>query len=737
MFISIVNASIAASWLILAVIVLRLALKKAPRWITCVLWGVVGLRLVLPFSLESIFSLLPSGQTIPDTIEYDAVPQISSGVSPLDGAVNPILSEHFAATPQYSANPIQILIGIAQYLWYIGMAVMVLYLIISYIVLRVRMRTATRLRDNIMQSEQAASPFVMGIIRPRIYLPYDMDVQDASHVIAHEQAHIARGDHIVKPLAFLLLTVHWFNPLVWAAYILLCRDIETACDERVIRELDTEGRKDYSRALVHGSTRRTAAACPLAFGEAGVKARIKSVLSYKKPALWIIIAAAAACVVVAVCFLTDPVEQHDIFGRQYVETELVYESPLLSSIATPDGVYELTADRRLVELTDSGSVNVGRLSAITLTRDNFDDYFHDNEISGWQTDTSAAALRRANQSAWRLVGEDSVMYYILAQNDGTVYIAFGSYDPEGETDPASDDSQFLRIFRLKENLQTLRTTLDEVIDKAVMEHHYGSYRPGDFACTAHSLRAVETETIDEHTERLTAYAIVLYLEYDLVDGVPEEVSGSNIPVAITFDITDDCEYTLVEYWEPESGTLYVTSLREKYPSGVSWDTQLDYAQCRASCFNQACRFFGVSASTTTAGGADEPALTTTTTVVVESRRYVYTSPEQFFGVCCLTLNSDGTGELTFGMLSSYIAWGTWKTEGDYIVLSAEGNGYKNDEGKYVTVYNKYYFRPNGSAMIFCGDLSADIPSFGTGAGTEAKPVFTHGCAFVEAADGDE
>lgn len=736
MFISIVNASIAASWLIAAVIALRLVLKRVPRWITCALWALVGLRLVLPFSLESIFSIIPSSQTIPSTIEYDAVPQINSGVSSLDGAVNSILSEHFAATPQYSANPVQMLLGVAQYLWYFGMGIMVLYLVISYVLLRVRVRTATRLRDNIMQSERVTSPFVMGIIRPRIYLPYSMDMQDMAHVIAHEQAHIARGDHVVKPLSFLLLTLHWFNPLVWAAYILLCRDIETACDQRVIKYLDIETRKNYSRALVHGSTRPTAAACPLAFGEVGVKARVKSVLSYRKPALWMSIAAVFVCVAVAVCFLTNPVDQHELFGRRYKEVELVYQSPLLSSIGIPDGEYELTADRRLVDLSDSGQVNYGRLHSIQLTGDNFDDYFLSEEgNAGWVSGDSAGSLRRGNQSAWRLI-DGHTMCYILLQNSGDIYIATGRYDPEGETDPASDDSEFLRVFRLEEVSETVRTTLDEVIDKAVMEHNHGGYLPGDFACTAHSIRAVETETIDENTERLTAYAIVLYLEYNLVDGVPEEVSGNNIPVAITFDITADCEYTLVEYWEPQDGTLYPTSLREKYPSGVSWDNQIGHREREAYCYAQACEFFGVSATTSTVGGADEPAPTTTTAIAVESRQYSYTNPEWFIGKSALILNSDGTGELTFGMLSSYIAWGTWETEGEYIVLSAEGDGYKNDEGEFVTVYNKYYFRPNGSSMIFCGDLSADIPRFVLSPDSEPTPAFTHGCAFALAEDKD-
>lgn len=235
-----------------------------------------------------------------------------------------------------SANPLQITIGIYEYIWIFGMIALALYTAISYWRLRRKVDTAVRYEDNIFQSENVGSPFVLGIIKPKIYLPFKMDEQDMEHVVAHEQAHIRRKDHWWKPLGFLLLTIHWFNPLMWLAYVLLCRDIELACDEKVIKELGNEQRADYTQALVACSVnRRMIAACPLAFGEVGVKERVKSVMNYKKPAFWIIILAVIACVVVVVCFLTNP--KQDSYTLRIVvpagsQEEFVYSDEEVSTI---------------------------------------------------------------------------------------------------------------------------------------------------------------------------------------------------------------------------------------------------------------------------------------------------------------------------------------------------------------------------------------------------------------------
>lgn len=306
-FLTIVNMSISASWIVLAVLILRLLLKKAPKWITVLLWGIVAVRLICPFTIESVMSLIPSAETISPEIMMDATPEINSGIPILNNTINPVIGESFSPDPATSANPLQILIPVLSVVWLVGIAGMLLYTVISYLKVKRKIGTAVLLRDNVFQSENVVSPFVLGIVKPKIYLPFNMDEQDMSHVIAHEQAHIRRKDHWWKPFGFLLLTIHWFNPLMWLGYVLLCRDIELACDEKVVKELNAEQKADYSQALLTCSVnRRMIAACPLAFGEVGVKNRVKSVLNYKKPAFWIILIAIVASVVAAVCFLTNP-----------------------------------------------------------------------------------------------------------------------------------------------------------------------------------------------------------------------------------------------------------------------------------------------------------------------------------------------------------------------------------------------------------------------------------------------
>lgn len=306
-FLNIVNMSISASWLVFAVLLLRLLLKKAPKWINVLLWGVVAIRLICPFSFESVLSLIPSPQTINPEIALNS-PVIDSGVTIIDNVINPIISEAtISIQPEKDINFFQFIMPYLAGVWLVGIAALLIYTLVSFLRLKRKIGTAVLLRDNIYQSENVDSPFVLGLIRPKIYLPFNINEQDMEHVIAHEQVHIRRKDHLWKPLGFLILILHWFNPLVWVGYILLCRDIELACDEKVVKEMDSVQRADYSEALLSCSVnRKMIAACPLAFGEVGVKNRVKSVLNYKKPAFWLIVIAVILTAVVALCFLTNP-----------------------------------------------------------------------------------------------------------------------------------------------------------------------------------------------------------------------------------------------------------------------------------------------------------------------------------------------------------------------------------------------------------------------------------------------
>lgn len=309
LFLRIFNMSVAASYLVLAVVLLRLVLKRSPKWITVALWGLVAIRLLCPFTVESVLSLVPSAETVSQNILSQSTPTINTGIYAFNSTINPVIGQLAppVSTPA-QPNPLEIFLTVVSILWVAGMALMALYSLISYWRLRRRVATAVRLQDNIFRSEFVASPFVLGFFRPKVYLSNTLDATTQDYVIAHERAHIRRRDHWWKPLGFLLLSIHWFNPLMWLSYILLCRDIELACDEKVIRELGTEARADYSQALLDCSIRRgTIAACPLAFGEVGVKERVKKVLNYKKPAFWIIWVAILACMITAACFLTDPI----------------------------------------------------------------------------------------------------------------------------------------------------------------------------------------------------------------------------------------------------------------------------------------------------------------------------------------------------------------------------------------------------------------------------------------------
>lgn len=306
-FLKLVNLSISASWLILAVLVLRVVLKKAPKWVMPLLWGVVALRLVCLFSIESALSLIPSAETIPSEIVTETREPVLYEQATLDIVTNPTLPSAAEVPVGVSRQQAQVDFNIYSILWLAGMSALLVHALVSAGKLKRKLATAILLRDNIYESEFVDSPFVFGVVKPNIYLPMHMDEGTAAYVIAPEHAHLARRDHWWKVLGYLVLALHWFNPLVWVAYILFCRDIELACDEKVVRGLDGAARADYSQALLScAAPKRAVAACPLAFGEGNIKTRVKSALHYKKPAFWVAAAAVLAVVIVAVCFLTNP-----------------------------------------------------------------------------------------------------------------------------------------------------------------------------------------------------------------------------------------------------------------------------------------------------------------------------------------------------------------------------------------------------------------------------------------------
>lgn len=311
-FLKLLNLSAEAGWLVLAVAAARLLLgrTRTPKSVFCLMWALVGLRLVVPLSVESPLSLIPSREVLTlDVVRYAPAPSVHTGLGFVNEAVNPGFAGAFAPRPGDSVSPLRVVIAAAGWVWLAGLVGMVLYFTASALRLKRRVSGAVETEKGVRESEAVPSPFVFGFLRPVIYLPAGLDGENRTYVLAHERAHIRRRDYLVKPLAFLLLSVYWFNPVLWLAYVLLSRDMELACDERVLRELGPEAKRPYAQALLSAVTfHRPVAACPVAFGEGRLKSRVKSVLRWKKPLLPLAVLSLALCLTLGACFLTDPVE---------------------------------------------------------------------------------------------------------------------------------------------------------------------------------------------------------------------------------------------------------------------------------------------------------------------------------------------------------------------------------------------------------------------------------------------
>ena len=294
LFLKLLSMSINAGWLVLVVMLVRIIFRKAPKWLFPLLWSFVGIRLLMPKALESHLSVIPN------------MSDISASAQVLLPAKAPI-----APAPY---------VGI---IWCIGVAAMLLFEAVSYVRLRSKVKTAVRLSSNVYQSEYVKSPFILGLFAPRIYIPFHIDGNELESIIEHERAHIRRRDHWLKPIAFLVLSLYWFNPLVWIAYYFLCKDIELACDEYAIKNMSDSQRAAYSQALLScTANQRILAACPLAFGSKNVKDRIRAVLSYQKPQAWVMTVAAVLILVIAACFMTNQKQDEEKLAQGINDIEL-------------------------------------------------------------------------------------------------------------------------------------------------------------------------------------------------------------------------------------------------------------------------------------------------------------------------------------------------------------------------------------------------------------------------------
>ncbi|MCI8634086.1 MAG: transcriptional regulator [Eubacterium sp.] len=651
-FLKTLNMSIAASWLILAVVLLRFVLKKAPKWILILLWGIVALRLVVPFSFESALSLIPSAQTFNShNIQYET-PVIHSGIPAFNNAVNPVLGETFAPNPTASVNPLYVLTFILSVIWLTGIAAMLLYAVISYI--RVHHSVAERVpyEGNVFLCDQVKSPFILGLVRPKIYLPSNIGAMAIEPVIAHEKAHLARRDHWWKPLGFLSLTIHWFNPLCWIAYVLLCRDIELACDEKVIRQMDLDGKKQYSTALLECSIgRRLAAFCPLAFGEIGVKERVKNVLNYRKPAFWATVVTVIACAVVTVCFATNPKqgfsqEQHTVQVRI---TEVEDNSLLVTPV---EGSWELSSSDlfrvSIANMPSSPKPQVGDIWEITYDGFILESYpaqfgtvysirvvsqENSQKIDGAENrkltlDDVTMLSQKGDALTWsdfeQYSGQEtgSGLYIMRYEIDQLFDVLVGGVLDETpmyiylRVNNEADDSIDIRTENVSEFIAAHKNDVPKVaksdnsalsdeqtaIRQAILEHNKSSNpQEYDVACCSFITleRLSDTTLAGSSTHKITYYGWALYEEYKVTDNGLETGTGSHIPVALSFDLDERGHtptYTLTEYWEPRDGSNFAPDIREKFPAHIAedgMDSQRFILEQQQECYAQAAASTGL------------------------------------------------------------------------------------------------------------------------------------------------
>lgn len=498
-FIKLLNISITAGYLVLAVVLVRALLKKAPKWVSCVLWSMVGIRLVLPFSLKSVMSLIPSAQTIPEDIAVTAVPSINSGLSYLNDAINPVISEKLSPSVTEGPNPMETLLTVAAAVWVAGILAMLIYGAISYLRLKGRVAPSIKCEGNVYYCDEIDSPFILGVFRPRIYLPSDIDEKSFSYVVSHERSHIKRGDHFWKPLGFLILSVYWFNPLVWVAYILLCRDIEGACDERAVKDMTVEDKKGYISALVSYSVeRKMISACPLAFGETNVKGRVKSVLNYKKPAFWIIIASVAICIAVSVFFLTDPMDdeyaspisvRYDNGEGLVTHVEDYSSETILSLLNKGKWGWEVPNCHADFELDFGGKSVKYHSECGTFYDAEKEKSLALSEVDRLSVNRLIFALVEPNHQRLEELMEKFPQYFGLDASEGlTVYIGElvrGSYGCKLVAGNASDDDRTSEVMRLSSvgvyDMKLILSTYDIPIDKVTVKH----YQPlhSSYLCT--------------------------------------------------------------------------------------------------------------------------------------------------------------------------------------------------------------------------------------------------------------
>lgn len=689
-FLELLNRAICAGWLVPVILLLRVLLRKMPKWMRCLLWGMVAVRLIVPIQIESTVSLIPSAQTVSPDVMYAEKPEIHTGIGMLNAPVNEVILDHFSPKAEESVNPAQVLTAAASRVWLAGAVFLIFYAALSYVRLRMQVRTAVpagrknefeqedqvleagqtkpedrgmqvrwtlsedretpvggaegkrqaagrRRRVPVLESERVESPFVLGFIRPRIYLPTGVRETDRDYIVSHEMAHIHRKDHWIKPFGYLLLAVYWFHPLLWAAYIMLCRDIEYACDERVVKRYAVEERKAYSTALLSCSVRRfRIAACPVAFGEAGVRQRVKDVLHYKKPAFWVLLTAVLCLAVVAVCFLTNPKTDGG------TNADGITQEPGGAAQGMGSGAPGADAMGSADGAMDFGDGSAAAAAVPAEGKYVFDHCIYLNLLSSYipMEDQQINGYLDADGLLWNEFGEQT-RFSFKKTDDLTVHTdtvpwtmfeteelksRFGSLYGNDEMEAVLAQMETLpaqkRLWRPLEDgycllyvdseLWLMRTINDregvwsiyalrpqnDALSDAVMKAAWdraeetgafgGVTRTGaaaegvtgevwaTYPCISYAVLATEgsLDAADKKEETVTVYAQILATAFLCEQTGLTELGGSYGPAAITFLVNDDGSYTLSEYWTPRDGSYYEPDIRAKFP-GESAEAALD------------------------------------------------------------------------------------------------------------------------------------------------------------------
>lgn len=646
LFLKILNMSITASYVIPAVLLLRLLLCKAPKKYSYLLWSVVGFRLICPVSFQSIFSLfnlqvrignfpVVSLQEIPADVTGNINSQVKTGIP----AVNTLMNQSLpAATISNRVSPQQLVISVCTALWCIGMAAFLLYALFGYVRLYRRMHTAVVLDGNVYQSDTVRSPFILGFFRPRIYIPFGLDENTMRYILTHERYHLKRKDHIIKLIAFLLLAVYWFNPLSYLAFYLMGKDMEMSCDEKVLSGEENIVKAYCTSLLSFASNRRFPVPSPLAFGESGVKSRIKNALRWKKPKVWITIAAILLCILALIICTANPKQRTNTsdtangapntvsVGDSYVSTDCLYMNPLSSYLPDGDSGYRYVIGEEsflIVNKTDNTTTEFSPVAwgwqEFPYSKEEWEALFIPGGLESFDIDIDyTEAFYQPLSDRCFLLSSDGALYLVQTHFDPWVgeYI-WSIYALAAENSASQNDSNRNTPDSSTPSgtntdhgdaLATESDPLDTAIRKAVLTYHEGPNSHNYFCCESHITLGLEEESFASASadlgssesvnrpDHITVYAMILYQEYSISDGAVIDMGGSHIPTKLSFEINSNDEYILTEYWQPRDGSYFTDDLKENFPDDLwadAMDTQKFILAQIQSTYMQAVEYFQI------------------------------------------------------------------------------------------------------------------------------------------------